>query len=186
MNLNPFNRGSRGQETNAGTEQGAVTSPEALAARLQQECAQLTGRFRTPAEFGYDPDEHRWWIQLEGVALPEGMSKSHVPVIVLVSGNYPTEGPTDVFVPQTLTGEKGWGVSDIFGVNGDAEAKAEWSRCEMPGIAWRESDDLCRLLETLLAMLATAQRASMTLSAERLRDNGNETHPPTTEGDARR
>lgn len=185
MKLNPFNRGTREQETNAHRGQEPMKSSEALAARLQQECAQLTGQFRAPAEFGYDPDEHKWWIQLEEVPLPERMSKSHAPVIILVSDNYPAEGPTDVFLPSTLAGANGWRVQDIIGVNGDVAVKALWVRCKVPGITWRETDNLCRLLEMLIAALTIAQRTSVTLSIERVVDNRNETHSQTTEGDAR-
>lgn len=185
MNLSLFNRGSRGQGTDPSAARQAAETSVAIAARLQQECAQLTTQFRTPAEFGYDPDEHRWWIRLGEVALPENMSKSHVPVIILVSGNYPVEGPTDVFLPRTLGIKNGWGVVDIIGAGGEETVKGEWARCAVPGIAWRQADDLCRLLETLVAVLAVAQKASVTLSIERIVDNRDGTRLSTTEGDVK-
>lgn len=185
MNLNLFNRGSRGQGTDTNAARPAAEASEAFAARLQQECAQLTTQFRTTAEFGYDPDEHRWWIRLGEVALPENMSKSHVPVIILVSGNYPAEGPTDVFLPRTLCSKNGWSVVDIIGASGEEIVKSEWARCTVSGIAWRQADDLCRVLETLVAVLAVAQKASVTLSIERIVDNRDGMRSPTTEGDVK-
>lgn len=183
MHLNPFNRRGHDLESPAAIEREGAGTREALAARLQQECAQLTAQFRTPASFGYDPDARTWWVRLAGLPLPEHPVEAPVPVIVLLSDDYPGQGPGGVFLPRSLA----W--ADSLTSPNAAESQEEglvgagWARCDIPGLSWRETDNLCRLLEILVAVLTAVQRVTVTLAAEPGHDNAPVMRPSLMKGE---
>ncbi len=183
MLFNPFNRRGNGTEALSGSEPQASGRRESLAARLQQECAQLTAQFRTAASFGYDADARTWWVRLAGLPLAQRPAEAPVPAIVLLSDNYPVEGPGGVFLPRSLSWADSLMAPALAESRDAGVASAGWARCDIPGQSWRETDNLCRLLEIVVAVLSAVQQVTLTLGAEPGHDNGTVTRPSLTKGE---
>lgn len=155
----PLRRRMNGDETPSLSHLDDTLRQEALAARLDAECAQISALHRTPATYGFD-EAAGWWVKVENWLLPAGMSSEATSLILMLPPEYPAMAPASLFVPHDLGGAEGWMVRDLLPSNeGNASASfgdGEWSRCAVPLARWNEADDLDRVLAALYVVLNAA------------------------------
>lgn len=149
----------------ASHSQARPLSAEALAARLQQECAALTLLYRTPVTFGCDPMQG-FWLHVAAWPLPNGMNRADCPLILLVPHDFPVAAPTACFLPEALAGESGWTLAELLPGPEDCVTQEGWQVCGLPTFRWRPEDDLERVLSTLEIILLAACRIPLTLPAD--------------------
>lgn len=138
-----------------------VVRQQALAARLDAECAQITALHRAPATYGFD-QAVGWWVQVENWTLPAGMNHEATSLILMLPPEYPAMAPSSLLVPRDLGGAQGWLVRELLPAS-EANSPSiivddQWSRCAVPLARWNELDDLDRVLAALSVVLDAALR----------------------------
>lgn len=120
-----------------------------MAARLQQDAAQLTALLQCEVQSGLDAQLGEWWLHISRWAVPSGLSADHTQLILIVPRQYPLAGPAQLWLPADLRLSSGVAASEAFG----GEEGGFWVRCQIADWPWRQGDDVSRTLDLLLVAL---------------------------------
>ena len=143
---------------------GRQLSDDAIALRLQEECAALTLQYRCRTDFGCDPGLG-FWVQLATWPLPDNMADAACELIVLIPRDFPAAPPATVFMPAGITLSGDIPVHVLLPADYNGPTPESWQACGVPSFRWRAGDDVDRAFSILYTALESAVRMSLTLSS---------------------